>query len=101
LIKCKKCDDYVEPNHDYCKTHQTELEEQAVNTFGREEFERCIKTGKFPIVESACSVGYAKSHCERCHRKFRYWRPKIIGFNKVNQKWIEICGDCIKITDTV
>ena len=101
IPKCRKCDEYAEPNYNYCKKHKEELIEKAINIFGREEFERYVRNGTFPIIQSGNSVGYAKSNCERCGKKFRLWRKKIIGFDKVNQKWIEICINCRKVINTI
>ena len=53
------------------------------------------------ILVSGGSVSYAKSHCERCGRKFRFWRKCVNGFNRTSEKFIEVCRECVTEDDAV
>ena len=57
------------------------------------------------MVTSAGSVGYAPSHCERCKKKFRFWRKEHHIYDREAHMFHRIksvCIDCINLeTDTI
>ncbi len=97
------CEGISNKNSDYCTKHDKELQEKALDTFGREAWDKAIAEGKSPItiLKSNVSFGYTRNSCERCERRFRVWRKRINGFNKNDNKFIEICGDCVTEDDVI
>jgi hypothetical protein len=92
------CEEISTKNSRYCIIHEKELQETAIDIFGRKEWE----AGERPtILASNVSVEYAKSCCERCDRKFRFWRKCIHGFNRTSEKFIEVCSECVTEDDAV
>lgn len=52
------------------------------------------------MIESAVSVGYASSVCERCGKKFRFYRKEHLIYDKTAHKyhaWKQVCIDCINL----
>jgi len=52
------------------------------------------------IIESGGSVGYTSSVCERCGKKFRFYRKANTVFDKSAHKyhhWKQVCIDCIDL----
>ncbi len=56
------------------------------------------------MVTSAGSVGYAPNSCERCGKRFRFWRKANLVYDRKAHKfhsWKQVCIDCIKETDAI
>ena len=52
------------------------------------------------IIESAGSVRYSSSVCERCGKKFRFYRKSNLIYDKKAHKyhaWKQVCVDCINL----
>lgn len=52
------------------------------------------------IIESAGSVGYVSKVCERCRKKFRFYRKQHLIYDKKAHKyhaWKQVCIDCINL----
>jgi len=53
------------------------------------------------MVVSGGSVRLAPDHCERCSKKFRFYRKRHIVYDKVEQQyhraWKDVCIDCINL----
>ena len=104
-IACRRigCEGVSNKNSDYCTIHDKELQEKAIDLFGRDAWEEAIAKGESPItiLKSNVSFGYASSVCERCDRRFRFWRKRINGFNKTSKQFIEICPECVTDDDVI
>lgn len=104
-IACRRigCEGISNKNSDYCTKHDKELQEKAIDTFGREEWDKAIAEGKNPItiLKSNIRFGYTRNSCERCERRFRFWRKRINGFNKTSKQFVEICIDCVTEDDAI
>lgn len=100
LRQCRNlnCEEITCRNSRYCEIHEKELEEKAIDIFGRKDWEAGVRP---TILVSGGSVSYAKSHCERCGRKFRFWRKCVNGFNRTSEKFIEVCRECVTEDDAV
>lgn len=52
------------------------------------------------MVESAGSVGYASEVCERCGKKFRFYRKEHLIYDRTAHKYHafkQVCIDCINL----
>ena len=52
------------------------------------------------MVESGGSVGYASSVCERCGKKFRFYRKEHLIYDRTAHKYHafkQVCIDCINL----
>lgn len=50
------------------------------------------------IITSGVSVGYSSSVCERCGKKFRFYRKAHTVYDREEHKfhaWKQVCVDCI------
>lgn len=50
------------------------------------------------IIESAGSFGYVPNHCERCNKRFHWFRKRHTIYDKTAHKyhtWKFVCVDCI------
>jgi len=52
------------------------------------------------IIESRGSVRYSSSVCERCGKKFRFYRKQHLIYDRKAHKyhaWKQVCVDCINL----
>lgn len=105
LRKCRSlsCTKISNRNGDYCTEHDREMTDKAIDLFGRKQWEEAIAKGENPItiLKSNVSHGVVNNKCERCDRKFRWFRKKQHGYNKHTKEFIEVCLECLTDDDVV
>lgn len=111
MFECRKygCKNLVEPDihykpKRYCPTHEKEAQEHAIDIFGREAWNTAIAEGRCPItiLHSGGSVRYVPDYCERCNVKFKTFFKRLKKntiFDKIDNRFLFVCKDCIKMTD--
>ena len=57
------------------------------------------------MITTNASFGMVPDHCERCEKKFKWWRKEHLVFDKSDHKfhqWKHVCIDCINLeTDAI
>lgn len=98
---CNNCYDghrecYLNDCKVFPKPTEEEMEE-AIDIFGREEWNKMIERGGSILdymVESSGSISYASAVCEICEKRFRLWRKNQHIYAPRKEKWYEICKHC-------
>lgn len=52
------------------------------------------------MITSGGSVGFAPDHCERCKKKFRFYRKEHVIYDTIEESfhhWKHVCIDCINL----
>ena len=91
--KCKQCG----------RKNENHTIEEMSKCQDMKRAEEIFNSDKSPlnfIIESAGSVRYSSLVCERCGKKFRFYRKEHTIYDKKAHKyhaWKQVCVDCINL----
>lgn len=97
--RCVSCDQYCSAtiNHRYCMKCWNDMK-KAQDLFNSD------KSPLDFMITSGGSVRLSPTSCERCNKKFRFWRREYHVFDREAHKfhhWKIVCIDCINMETDV